>query len=302
MGLIPKITRQRAKDVSSKEDAMESARTESPQSVGQEAPNVCSGILENFSLAGAAVQGPGHLRAGTPCDDRFAWHSSLGRVCAVVADGAGSAKLGRVGAESVSSILVRNVLETTNETPLTIEGVRAAVRAGVFCARRALATSHPQARLSDFHATVVGAVWDSDTCILFHIGDGVGAVIANDRSSLAEAATWEDALVSEPENGDSADQTYFFTMDPIRLRLKQVQNPLAVVLMTDGAASLCYTHQSAKLEGGFFSPIASYLARTNDLEKLASQLPGVMRSDQANITSDDDKCIIIAIRGNSRAT
>lgn len=284
--------------MSSTEDASASM-SESPALTGAEAPRARGELMKDFAFLGTAVQGAAHQRMGAQCDDRFAWHSLRDRYCAVVADGAGSARFGRVGAHLASAVLARDMLETMIDAPLTVEGVSAAAKAGLLAIRDSLLQYWPETRLSDYHATIVGAIWSAEGGFLFHIGDGVAAGIESRFGSPMAVDAWENARVSQPENGESADQTYFFTMDPIHIRVTEVTSPSAIVLMTDGAASVCYTHKSSKLEGGFFAPIASYLSRTGDPEKLSAQLTNVMRSDQAGLKSDDDKCIVIALKGSS---
>ena len=258
-------------------------------------PALCRGEnVAGFNIAAAAVQGPGHIREGKPCDDRFSWQADAGRICAVVCDGAGSARLGRVGADVASRLLSSSVLRAMCEADLSIESARVAILAAIEDLRGELLSRHAGASISDFHATVVGAIWDKAAGILFHIGDGVAAALS-DPMGQGEPDLWTDAQISEPENGQYQDQTYFFTMDPIRLRMLSSSQPIAIVLMTDGGSSIAYTDNIRKLEGGFFGPIAKYWARDADSAKMAEQLAKVMRTAEADEKSDDDKCILLAV-------
>ncbi len=247
--------------------------------------------LEGYRLIGAAVQGPSHVHQGTPCDDRFHWAAANGRICAVVSDGAGSAKLGRNGAQAISTTLAdelakhKGKLKDLDELRDTITLIINSVKGG-------LAASEG-ATISDYHATIVGAVWDKDRGVLFHVGDGVAASLNARR--LTEPKSWTNATISEPENGESSDQTYFFTMEKLNLKLKEIQTPTVVALMSDGAAGLAYLTKENVLEGGFFAPIMDRWARMSDDQKVAEQLAGALTAPGAAQNNDDDKCLLIAV-------
>lgn len=251
--------------------------------------------LAGFRIAAAAVQGPGHVRQSAPCDDRFSVSSTGARICAVVCDGAGSASMGRVGAERASQALSGGLLEALSDAELTSDGVCEAILARLEIVRCELVSDHPERKLSDFHATVVGAVWDTSSGVLFHIGDGVAAAIS-EATTLETHDAWGGAQISDPENGEFSEETYFFTMDPVRLRLLPFSDPTAIVLMTDGAAGIAYTNSSRSLEGGFYGPIAGYWSRVSDPQKVAEQLAKLMRSTEADSRNDDDKCMLIALK------
>lgn len=224
-------------------DAAEAGAASGPE------PARCRGdSVAGFSIAASAVQGPGHIREGAPCDDRFAWQSEDGRICAIVSDGAGSAALGRIGAEQASKLLSSDVLRAMRGADLSVEGVRGALLASVVGLRRALVAAYPEAKLSDFHATVVGAIWETTSGVLFHIGDGIAASLSPKTLQLDDAGVWANAQISEPENGEYSDQTYFFTMEPVSVRLMALNEPSAIVLMTDGGAGIAYTNHTRKLE------------------------------------------------------
>lgn len=261
-----------------------------------EEPVLAGEIVGAFSIAAAAVQGPSHLARGAPGDDRFAWKASAERICAIVCDGAGSAPMGRVGAERASADMAADLISAMAASPLNADSVRGAVAASISALTRQLLTRYPKNQLADFHATVVGAIWDEKACVLFHIGDGAAAALESAAAPLSEMSAWSRPVISEPENGESIDQTFFFTMTPLSLRVREVGAVDAIVLMSDGAAALAYVQADRNLESGFFAPLAAHWAEVKDCAKMASAFAGVMTCDEAKSKSEDDKCLLVAVR------
>jgi len=270
--------------------------TPAPLPVPAEVPILAGEVAGNFSIAAASIQGPSHRSRGVPGDDRFAWKVQGDRICAIVCDGAGSAELGRVGAERASVDLASDLINAMANNPLSAETVRGAVAASISALTRQLLQRYPQNQVSDFHATVVGAIWDEAGCVLFHIGDGVAAGLPRSAALPTEPSTWAKSKISEPQNGESEDQTFFFTMTPLALRVTEVGPVDAVALMSDGAASLAYTKADKTLEGGLFGPVSARWAEVLDCTKVAGLLADVMMADEARAISEDDKCLLIAIR------
>jgi hypothetical protein len=179
-----------------------------------------------------------------------------------------------------------------------VAAVRGAVEAAIADARAALAgrleesgAAAAGASLRDYAATVVGVWAEGDRGWLFHIGDGAAAA--------ARAGDVADAVVSPPDNGRFAEETYFFTDRAWRKRLRIT--PFAgrdlVVLATDGAGSFSFAPRWRGLEAEFVGPLARHLDGRPPAAARRT-LARVLRAPGARAISGDDKTLVLArLRG-----
>ncbi len=169
-----------------------------------------------WKVVGAAVRGAGHEREGTPLQDAYAATAEGEWLVAAVCDGAGSATLGGLGARVGAGVVAEALAEACAAAPAG-PPARAqafweeAAREAIKRARRAVAQSLAEAEggtdedgLPAFeraHATLVGVVAQPAGGLFLHVGDGLGAAVAEGEA----------AAVSPPSNGAYANETYFFT-------------------------------------------------------------------------------------------
>ena len=246
-------------------------------------------------VTAASVRGPDHAREGRPRQDACAWSAEGGRLVAAVADGAGSASLSREGARVCSAAVVDALSGLTappfGEDDEEDEAVRGAVEGAIADARAALECrldeSGAGASLRDYAATVVGVWAEGDRGWLFHIGDGAAAA--------ARALDPADSVVSPPENGRFAEQTYFFTDRAWRrrLRITPFSGRDLVVLATDGAGSFSFAPRWRGLEAEFVGPLARHLDGRPPAAARRT-LARVLRAPGARAISGDDKTLVLA--------
>lgn len=243
----------------------------------------------------AAAVGSSHVQAGLPCQDAYAFQVVGDALLATVCDGAGSAASSHVGARLVSTgvvnELVRHLLSAraSGSKPWP-EGVEEAydwmrellseVRAGLI--RHAQAAESP---LADFATTLVGVVTTPVGGWFFHVGDGVGVADACNGGTS----------VSQPENGEYANETYFITGEDWapHLRLLRIVAPQRLALMSDGAASFVMGKGNEALFAPFITPVEKFLLATDEAsgsEALARTL-GDARTDRI---TPDDKTLLLA--------
>lgn len=220
-------------------------------------------------VVGASVAGFAHLRAGMPCQDRFASAAREGVVVLAVADGMGSAPLSHEGADAAVRAAVGS-----DDAMEAVEQARAALEARadlLGCELRALA------------CTLSVSVWRDGILSVAHIGDG--AVVAETDGGLV--------LASAPAESEYVNET-----DPLtavdwldRVRLASVEQVRAVAAFTDGL-----THATLEPGGSpserFFGPLLRWARGPRaDGSSLAALLGGAKVSEH----SDDDKTLAIMV-------
>jgi hypothetical protein len=146
--------------------------------------------------------------------------------------------------------------------------------------------------LADFSATLVGVVARRDGGLMFHIGDG---------SALAlHAASLTTLALSPPENGEFAEQTFFFTGAQWRAHLRFTPLPPAadlIALMSDGAMSFAVATNRSDVDRRFFAPVTKYLLRDDvSPEAGSAALLATLSSSGANRVTHDDKTLLWAHR------
>jgi hypothetical protein len=244
----------------------------------------------------AAVAGSSHVAAGLPCQDAFSYRVVGDVLVAVVCDGAGSAVSSHLGARATSSGVVgalaqrltaaaatgREFLRDSPEAARTwLHDVVAESRAEL-CAQAAAA----EAPLGDYAATLVGVVAGPAGGWFFHIGDGVGVAGLADGSSL----------VSLPENGEYANETYFVTGDEWarHLRLLRLEAPLQrLALMSDGAAPFAMNKGCQALFEPFIVPVEKFLLATDERTGSAA-LARTLGDPRTHRITADDKTLLLA--------
>jgi hypothetical protein len=256
---------------------------------------------ELFEVVGRSVVGPSHLASGQPCQDFFAAEIGQDWAVAVVSDGAGSAKRALDGATIVSEEICQALasylkqLNTAHDGPTItscwwVEGIL--IGAIERARKRCVLVGGIGEQLRSFHATVVGSVLVDGDGVLFHIGDGG----ASAHRMTAEGI--ETISFSEPENGEYANQTFFFTEGWWRqhLRLTRISGKVdAIWLMTDGAYELMVLRPEKRLRELTVKEINRLMfveAAANKHDVLAA----ILSSRQAVERNDDDKTLVIVRR------
>jgi hypothetical protein len=255
--------------------------------------------MRTWKVVAASVRGPSHEESGEPCQDAFAHAIEGERLIAVVADGAGSARFSDQGAALLCETMVRELGSCGERLDGTAEGVseawQAAVAAAVETAREgaralipAAAGEDGEASLADYHATLVGAVAEPGAGFLFHIGDGSAAAV-HDMND------WADCALSKPENGEFANETYFFTLDDWRdhLRFTGFGPSELVVVVSDGSMPFTVAEKFAGLEPRFLKPVSAYLEKT-PAEAGGKALAGTLDREDARRINGDDKTLLWA--------
>ena len=156
-------------------------------------------------VVAASVAGPLHCHKKLPCQDYFKFRREGKNFVAVVSDGAGSARYGKVGARVICETLIDHLKNTRPHQIIerTCQAVEAARRK---LSLHRLNKGKKAENLNDFAATIVGVVYNEGQGCFFHIGDGA-ALAFNSDGDL------RDFVASRPENGNFSCETFFYTQD-----------------------------------------------------------------------------------------
>jgi hypothetical protein len=240
----------------------------------------------SWKVVAAAARGAGHALKDEPCQDAYHWLASESWLVAVVCDGAGSAAKSDVGAAIASRTIVNylmaktataddtGVVDANHWQPFVIDAIAQA--------RQNLCTESGVEDLAPYHATVVGVIANQTNGLFFHIGDGTGtAVYEND---------WLNCVISKPENGEYADQTFFFTMDNWREHLRLLEfngHPDMISLMSDGAMSFVMARELKGMDSRFIEPVHRYLSSVETTQGQRALAATLDNPKTYSITSDD---------------
>jgi len=243
----------------------------------------------------AAAIGKSHIDGGTPCQDAFA-HEVVGdTLLATVCDGAGSQPLSHIGSEALSRLVVAALVARVGKgeslAALDAEAFRSAITDILANARAEIAVEAEAAGvlLGCYAATLVGAVATGAGGYLFHIGDGQGA-------AQPQLET-EPEILSMPENGEYANETYFFSGEEWRehLRITPITQPIrTVALMSDGAAPFAMTKGNTALFRPFIDPVEKFLATASAADGCAA-LASTLEDPRTYRITGDDKTLLLAL-------
>jgi len=140
--------------------------------------------------------------------------------------------------------------------------------------------------LRELACTVVGVVLSQDGGYLLHIGDGMAVVELVDDSTI----------LSLPENGEYANETYFVTGDDWlpHLRITPFSGTIRCIsLMSDGAMPFAVSRGKTGMFKPFIDPVRSYLATVSETEGSEALLATLADERTWSITSDDKSLLLI---------
>lgn len=213
----------------------------------------------------AEMTGTSHKKNGTPCQDvtnKFVTENS----CTIVlADGAGSASLSELGAESSCKSIIRMFhhdfdglfeMDSLQLKTKIIHSIR--TRVGI------KAKKYNKDK-QEFASTLLFVSIKNNNFIAGHIGDGIiGAIDAKGAV----------VMLSEPETGEFANSTYFTTSENYRCHLRlyrgKIENFNSFFLMSDGAAD-CLYHKKTKVFAPAIQSFSRWLEK-NDEESVNNAL------------------------------
>lgn len=239
---------------------------------------------KNIRVIATKITGRLHTAKKIPCQDFYQYACSGNKLVAVVSDGAGSAKYGKIGAKMVCETLVNVLINTP------LRDMEGAVKKAIETARdrliiHRLNKSKSIEEILNFSATVVGVAYHKNRGVFFHIGDGAGIALHTEVGKYT---------LSRPANGQFSCETYFYTMDnwAESLRFTKIEKANALFLMTDGVTNFALTDDMCKLKGGFIEPIYQYLKNEPSKTRALAALNNTLDTGKARKLNSDDKTFL----------
>lgn len=233
-------------------------------------------------IVAASVAGSLHVNKKIACQDCYD-HRFGKNLVAVVSDGAGSAKYGKIGAKNVCETLC-DLLKNADFKKIESEIIRAikTVREKLLLHR--FNKTKNEEGLFCFAATIVGVVYHKGEGVFFHIGDGAALSLCKDN----------DFIASRPENGCFSCETFFFTQKDWRenLRFTKIKDVKSILLMTDGLTSFAFKSDFNEIEHKFIYPINDYLFNEKSLIKAKKALENTLNTPKAQKLNSDDKTLV----------
>lgn len=236
----------------------------------------------DIRIIAASVAGQLHTNQSLPCQDYFCYKVARNLV-AVVSDGAGSAKYGKIGARTLCET-VCDLLKNASFKHIEEEIIRAVKTVRQRLEIHRLNKSKDSKGLAPFAATLVGVVYYKGQGIFFHIGDGAAL-------SLHDGAKF---CASRPENGAFSCETFFFTQEAWRenLRFTTFNHAKNIILMSDGLTSFAFSPDFRDIEHKFIQPINDFLSQEKSLLKARTALKNTLNTPKAQKLNPDDKTLV----------
>lgn len=248
-----------------------------------------------WRAGGISVVGFSHIEDDVPCQDANAYKvRDDGWLVAAVSDGAGSAKYSHIGADAYVSAVVNRFAEDPGLPDQSEDGIVSDLKEVIDATTRNLVDNHTpedegeEVSHSDFAATIIVVICNENGGAFYHVGDGAGAVL--------ELGNLDHAIVSKPQNGEYANETYFLTMENWQdyFRITPFDEPFdTVLLMSDGVTPMAMTKGCEAPFGSFVQPVINFL-KSAEPERGQQALENTLTREQVRTVTGDDKTLFWA--------
>ncbi len=242
-----------------------------------------------WRVIGATARGSGHERAGQPCQDAQCWAVEPGGVLlAALADGAGSATFGEVGAIVATRAAVKALRRGVEARAPggweqvmrgALEAAQAAVRA------EALEQGY---EVGLYATTLLAAAVMPELAAAVQVGDG--AIVAGTTGGRLVALT-------TPQTGEHLNDTMFLT-SPDALEAARVvvwRGRLGhLAMLSDGLQMLALSMPRGEPHGPFFRPLFRFVSQTADEVAGRKRLRSFLASQRVRRRTDDDLSLLLA--------
>ena len=190
-----------------------------------------------LAVQGATI-GRSHEQEGVVCQDKTFIYKDQSSLAVALADGAGSARLSHLGADTVTKEVCKLLCDRFEEfygsaSPLP---VKTAIIEHLLNTLQDVANEN-MCELSDLASTLLAVVINDNRFLVVHLGDGVIAYTKDNERKVATA----------PRKGEFANTTWFVTSSSAIEMMQIVKGNASsingFVLMSDGSEASLYNKQ-----------------------------------------------------------
>ena len=233
-----------------------------------------------WNVIQCAIQGRGHIKSKTPCQDKtYSMVTDTMQVIAL-ADGAGSAKLSHHGAEIVTKFICAELTEKFDIYFSDNDGAAVKQQLIESLLRKLNETANQLGcEIKELASTLLFVAVKNDKFIISHIGDGVIGYLKNDEMKIA----------SLPEHGEFINTTVFVTSKDAIMAMKLIKGWVeeiqGFVLMSDGTETSLYSKKERK-----FANVLKKIMQMSTIiptDKVQEQLKQSFENVIINATTDD---------------
>ncbi len=231
---------------------------------------------------GCSVAGSSHIKNNIPCEDYCGWKIYSDTVVMAVADGAGSASLGSLGAK----VAVEAALQTFSLMPSdAISGAH--LKLAAYNSLQGV-TRHAEALCmepSDLASTLILVAASPVRIVALQIGDGA-SLFTSPGGSYESCTT--------PPESEYANETTFLTSKNAleTCQLVEKNTPVhQVAVITDGLQRIALQMPQATPFVPFFQPILQFAKNSSDSGE--DELKRFLQSPRITSRTDDDLTLLI---------
>jgi len=257
---------------------------------------------ESWHVVGASVVGTSHTVDNRECEDAHAWRPGSDGLVLAVADGAGSARCSKLGAQLVVEAALQRSFPLVTGPPVPMEEWEGAMRAVLEGVREDVARAAEEKRAApssaprpdepcafcDFAATLLLVVVRVGVVAFLHVGDGA-IVLRRKRDTFQ--------VVSPGMRGEYANETFFITSneyaDGTYIDAIAADDVTGVAMLSDGVEGVAIHKPTAQPHAEFFLPMFAYAAKP---ESDPSVLEEFLASERVCEKTDDDKTLVLAVQ------
>ena len=262
--------------------------------MGEPVNHVGAGVA--WRVSGASVQGGGHLRSGTQCQDSHLYRVRGGALVAAVADGAGSATEARAGAQLAVETSIRAAIDLLGEQHPDAAVHGSGLHHIAECAVRAsVARLRQEARLKEVDINQMAT-----TLLLVVHADGEMAVAQIGDGAVVWSESPGHYMTSiAPQGGEYDNETVFLTsasaLDTMEIKVSRPDgSPLRLAMFTDGLQKLALNSKDDSPHGPFFDPIFAWLDGQDDPCAASAHMAAFLSSEKVGCRTDDDLTLVLA--------
>jgi serine/threonine protein phosphatase PrpC len=271
-----------------------------------------------LAVAASSI-GKSHLDTGLPNQDRFFYQQAVGFSAAVVADGAGSAKLSEQGAQwfsqAVGEALVR-LGQRLLSSPPNQENVFALIVDQLTCIREQLLSQLSDepalalgASLRDYHTTLTAVLLMQEgaykqQALVIQIGDS--PVLSSQFVRVGQQIDYfaEVQLLGDDSKQEYVNETHFITQDNwqdfLRISWQDTHNTDLIALMSDGCADLVLKGASLppQVYRPFFANLLFNVCHSDSQETGSDIIYQAISNPATYRLTGDDKTLVLLIKNS----